>query len=174
MSNTLIVHARRVIAEQSGRPAPRGTALRQRPRDRPAPTAWCGGVHSTFDGFTNAAAPGMCGLVRKRSGERSKWRRDMIERATAIDLISRGVGKFYNDGRQPVIRFTMSEGTRRREVALLTASATASSRHASRIIIALVAGRPWSSAEEKAHADARHALDVAGVVAREGEGGRSI
>ena len=41
----------------------------------------------------------------------------MIERATAIGLISRGVGKFYNDGRQPVIRFTMSEGTRRREVA---------------------------------------------------------
>ena len=34
----------------------------------------------------------------------------MIARATAIDLVSRGIGKLHNADRRPVIRFTMTEG----------------------------------------------------------------
>jgi len=71
----------------------------------------------------------------------------MIKRATAIDLISRGVGKYYNDGRRPMIRFTMSEGLRRREVAKLIESEgicpTCMEDYE-----CPVAGRPWSRAEE--------------------------
>lgn len=35
----------------------------------------------------------------------------MIERRSAIDLMFRGVCKFYNDGRQPVIRFTRAKAS---------------------------------------------------------------
>lgn len=74
----------------------------------------------------------------------------MIARATAIDLMSRGVGTYYNDGGRPMIRFTMTEG---RRVAKLIASegicpTCAEDFHCP------VSGRPWS------HTDGIHIMRI--------------
>jgi hypothetical protein len=76
----------------------------------------------------------------------------MIERKTAIDLMSRGVGKYFNEGRRPMIRFTMSN-TRRREVTTLIErdgiEPTCMEEYE-----CPVTGRPWS------HADGIHVMRV--------------
>ncbi len=72
----------------------------------------------------------------------------MIPRATATDLIIRGVGRYYNEGRRPVIRFTMSEGLRRREVADLIAAHGIEPTCGQDYHVA-VTGRPWGRAEAK-------------------------
>jgi hypothetical protein len=77
----------------------------------------------------------------------------MIERETAINLMSRGVGKFYNDGRRPMIRFTMSDGTRRREVAKLI-ERDGIEPTCTEDYECPVSGRPWS------HADGIHIMRV--------------
>lgn len=75
----------------------------------------------------------------------------MIARATAIDLVSRGIGKLYNHGRRPVIRFTMTEG-RTRVAKLIEAEGICPT--CTEDYHCPVSGRPWS------HVDHIHIMRV--------------
>ncbi len=68
----------------------------------------------------------------------------MINRATAMNLATRRIGKLYNDSDsgKPVIRFTMTEGKRREIAALAKGYQTCVEDY-----WCPVSGRPWSDAD---------------------------